>query len=184
MLNKKNKKNTKKLLIYAVGALLLLVCLLAILEKTGVTNFINNDSTDITKVEDGPTPEEKEADDAINAANKQKSADADQETTPPVINNPDTTSNKVELSATQEGSTSVTVFTKLYDFSSGTCSLTVTNGGNSKTQTAAVFYQPEYSSCAGFSVPISGLGTGTWNINLKVDSNGTSSTKNISFKVT
>jgi hypothetical protein len=89
----------------------------------------------------------------------------------------------IDISARQETNNSVTVFTKLYGFSSGNCQLTVTNGVNHQSLSAGIIYQSQFSTCAGFSVPISGLGTGDWNIRLSVNSNGTLHDKSITFGV-
>lgn len=183
MITIKNKYGTKKLVIYAAAALVFVVCLLTVLELTGATNLISKSpAQDSVLDSDGPTEEQKQTDDAINAANKQEALE--QETAQPTPDPTPPESSSIELSAQQEGSTSVTIFTKLHAITSGSCSITVTNGSASTTQTAMVIYQPEYSSCAGFSIPISGLGAGTWQVNLKVDSNGTSATKSLSFEVT
>ncbi len=87
----------------------------------------------------------------------------------------DTTSaHRIELSSKQESNNTVTVIGKLYGYSDGICSLLATNSGKENSQTAPVIYQAEFSSCAGFSVPVSNLGTGTWNIKLTVASGGVS----------
>ena len=130
---------------------------------------------------DTSTPKQKQQDAAINASNKQQAVDKGAaQPTPAAMNN---ASQSIDLSGKQESNGTVTVFTKLYGYSDGSCSLTVTNGSATANQTATVIYAPDYSSCAGFSVPITGLGTGDWNISLKVDSNSTSTKKNISFRV-
>jgi hypothetical protein len=67
----------------------------------------------------------------------------------------------------QSGS-SVTVLTKIQGVSGGSCTLFITNGNKTNEQTAQVIYQPEFSSCAGFTVPVSSLGAGMWNITVKV----------------
>lgn len=77
----------------------------------------------------------------------------------------------IDLSAKQEANNSVTVFSKLFNIGSGTCNLTVVNGNNSASQQAEVIYQSEFSTCAGFSIPIAGLGSGTWTITLSVSGN-------------
>ena len=160
--------------------------LLTILEKTHVTHFFNTKSAvggTPTTPFDAATPEQKQQDAAINAAAKQKIFDkgSSQPTQPTTSNN---ASQLIDVTAKQELNGSVTIFTMLYGYSGGSCSLTVTNGSSSSNQTAKIIYAPNYSSCAGFSVPsTSGLGAGEWIISLKVDSNGTSSTKTFSFQV-
>ena len=81
----------------------------------------------------------------------------------------------ISLSAKQEENGSVTVTTKLPGVSSGTCSLVATNGVKTSNQTAVVIYQPEFSTCAGFSIPQSALGSGTWKIDLKLSGSTTAS---------
>ena len=92
-------------------------------------------------------------------------------------------SSNIVLSTKQEANDTVTVLTQLKNVSNGQCKLIVTNGNKSTSQTADVIYQPEYSSCAGFSVPISELGKGTWSIQLTVSSNGTSVSQTINKEV-
>lgn len=92
--------------------------------------------------------------------NKEETINSD-----PSSETPDASSGKVVITATQEGD-SVTVISKLYAFSSGTCALQVSNGGKTYTDTATIIYQPSYSTCAGFSIPVAELGKGTWNIKI------------------
>lgn len=66
----------------------------------------------------------------------------------------------------------VVVSTRLGTIPDGTCTLTVKNGEKQDVQTADVIYQPMYSTCAGFSVPVSKLGNGTWDLVLEVESRG------------
>lgn len=66
----------------------------------------------------------------------------------------------------------VVVSTKLGATPDGTCTLTITNGQKKDVQTADIIYQPMDSSCAGFSIPVSRLGKGAWNILLVVLSRG------------
>lgn len=54
--------------------------------------------------------------------------------------------------------------------SSGTCTLTLTSNGRTVTRTANIIQNPSSSSCEGFSIPVTELGSGTWNINLAVNS--------------
>jgi hypothetical protein len=70
---------------------------------------------------------------------------------------------KVDIFAVND-SDNVIVSSKLYGFSDGECSMSVTNGSKSFNESAQIIYQPEYSTCAGFSIPKSELGSGTWTI--------------------
>ena len=177
---KKRKKN--KLLVGLLVALLL-AAVIGILEATKLTDFIHRPVAVDTA--DGPTPEQEQTEADVNAALKQQLIEEEAKAAeePPENDTPAASTKRIELSAKKESNNTVTVFTKLYNYSSGTCNLTVTNGSKSNSQTATVVYQPEYATCAGFSVPTSQLGTGTWNINLKVDSNGATTTKTIFFEV-
>lgn len=95
---------------------------------------------------------------------------------------PAPTSQQIELRAETAGQ-AVTVYTKLAHASSGTCSLRIRNGEREQQQTAAIIYQPEFSSCAGFSVPVAPLGQGQWQIELTVTTDGATLTKTITHKV-
>ena len=77
----------------------------------------------------------------------------------------------------------VTVTTRLEGYSDGTCTLTSTNGGKTDTRTAQVIFQAQFSTCAGFSIPTSTLGTGTWNFNLSVTAGGNTTTQTASLEV-
>lgn len=148
------------------------------LEKSGVTNFINGPATE------GPTPAQKEQDTSASAAKKKALIEDTNSKADPYSSSDGSEVNKrVEVSAAQEANNTVTVFTKLYGYSDGSCLLTVTNGTKTTTQTAAAMYQSEFSSCAGFSVPIGPLGKGTWSIKLSVTSADKTQDKSISFEV-
>ena len=77
----------------------------------------------------------------------------------------------------------VTIKTKLVGYSDGTCTLTITNGEKSTIQTATVIFAPNFSTCAGFTVPISTIGSGIWNIHLSVASGGTTTSKTTTYEV-
>lgn len=72
------------------------------------------------------------------------------------------------LSAYQQSDDTVIVTTKLSGVSDGTCSLKATRAEKSTAQQADVLYQPEYSMCAGFSIPTKTLGPGVWRLDLEV----------------
>lgn len=77
----------------------------------------------------------------------------------------------------------VIIETKLTGYSDGTCALNITNGSQHLSQNAQVIYAPTFSSCAGFSIPISQLGNGTWNITLTVTSGGIATSKSVTYGV-
>lgn len=75
---------------------------------------------------------------------------------------------KVSFSAIQNGS-SVRVNVIIHQlWSSGTCTLSITNKSISTSKKAAIQTMPSYSTCQGFSIPVSELGAGVWKINLTV----------------
>lgn len=84
-------------------------------------------------------------------------------------NDQNSTSKNASINASQEDETQVTVKTRVTGASSGDCTLRIVNGGKTKNYKAKLMYQPQFSTCAGFSIPISDLGTGVWNISLTVE---------------
>lgn len=159
----KSRTSRKKPLLVAGLILLLGLGVLAVLEKAGVTNFIHGNTPTTT----GPTKEEQQTQQKVDQENKQK-----------FIESPDPTPTQpsavtLELSAKQEPNGSVTVLSKIHNAANGTCTLTITNGAASYTQTADIIYQPDFSSCAGFSVPKEKLGSGEWTIKLSVNASET-----------
>jgi len=89
----------------------------------------------------------------------------------------------IQVSTHIEASNDITVQTQLKNLSDGVCSLSVTNGTTTHTQTAVVIYQPLFSTCAGFNIPNNTLTPGTWEVTLSVTSNGLTATKAISMEV-
>lgn len=160
---KKESRNIKKVLVFTIVALVVLFGTVAALEKFGVIDLIKT----APPVSSGPSPEEQTAQKKAEQQKKQDFVENDAPTHPVVE------STSLELSAKQETDGTVTVLTKAHNTPEGTCNLTVTNAGNSYTASAQLIYQPEFSSCAGFSIPVSKLGPGTWNIKLSVVSTDT-----------
>lgn len=173
-LQKKNRPPYKNPLVWLAALLVVAVLIFFILEKTRVTNLIQTPGSQ--EVTPQQTAEQKRADDA----RKQDFIEKSPEPTPtPVPQDSDV----ITLSASQEGST-VNILTKLKGFSSGSCELSLTNGSKTHTVTADIIYQPEFSSCAGFSVPVSQLGIGSWSVALNATPTGGSVlTKTITIEV-
>lgn len=173
--NQTKKRNIKKLLVLVIAVLLLAILTLTILEKKDFTHFFANDSS-ATR---GPSKEQEVEQKKAETAQKSEYLDKvyNQDGTKEKTNTEtaDATSSAapsatLELNAKQEDS-SVTVLTKMQNVASGTCALTVNNGSNTVTQNAKIIYQPEFSSCAGFSIPIAGTGPGTWAIKILATTN-------------
>lgn len=67
--------------------------------------------------------------------------------------------------------------------SSGTCQLVLTNGSKSITKTSNIMPNPSSSTCEGFDVPTAELGSGNWDIAIKVSSGDRSGTLTGSAKL-
>lgn len=55
--------------------------------------------------------------------------------------------------------------------SSGSCEISLTNGSTTVTRTSGIIPNPSSSSCEGFDIPTSELGSGNWEITIKITSN-------------
>lgn len=60
--------------------------------------------------------------------------------------------------------------------SSGSCKLTLRNGGKVVTKTSGIVQNPSSSSCEGFNVPTSELGSGNWSIEIAISGGGKTGT--------
>lgn len=155
---------------------------LALIAAGGYGAYIATRPTPLPTLSDEPTPAQKQTQHKTDTATKESfldnnndhnadnTKDTSQQRTTQAQPAPIPTSAKhIELSAEQSGET-VVVTTKLREqgFSSGQCVLTITSSEQRSEQHAAIIYQPEYSTCAGFSVPARSLPKGTWHISLVV----------------
>lgn len=166
--------------ITSIGCVVALISIIAALELTGTTNFTGRPVL---------TPEQKQEADANADAKKDFIENNESATSPKQGPNTSTnttpvnSSDNVVVSAKQEANGSVTVMTKLYNYSNGLCKLEVANGSKTISQTAQVIYQPEFSTCAGFTIPKSQLGSGEWTIKLIATTQGVSVTKTVTLEV-
>lgn len=172
-----NPINKNKLALVLL-AILLLAGVLVVLEKTKTTDFIKL-PTKNTPSQTSPTAKEKKEQSKNEAVDKQSFLDEEASMTPPEqTSTTSPTTVTLTLSATQE-SGNVIVLTKLKDVSAGACSLTASNGLKETSQSAQVIYGPEFSSCAGFSVPVDSVGIGVWEIQLSVTPSGSNTVSKI-----
>lgn len=96
---------------------------------------------------------------------------------------PEFTSDKISISI-KETAENVAITTKLLGFSGeGKCELKITKDTTTVAQSAEVIYQPEYSTCAGFSVEKSKLSTGTWKVELTVSDKGKAYSQTSEFTI-
>ncbi len=173
---KKTRKNTKLIILVVALAIIAGVALAIYIYK----NQPQNSSSSSNPMR--PTPSEQQGTTKNPSSNsqssstdqKQQAADNEANTKPGGGNtgtpsSPAFSSDNISFT-TQTNNNSLVIVTRLQAFSgSGTCTVALKNGDSSVTESAQVIYQEEYSSCAGFSIPLSKLQqTGTWNITLSV----------------
>jgi hypothetical protein len=72
---------------------------------------------------------------------------------------------------TQQANGDLLVQTKVTGVSSGTCQLSITGAGAVVNKSAEIIYQSSFSTCAGFTVPVSELTAGSANVRLTVLAN-------------
>jgi cytoskeletal protein RodZ len=131
----------------------------------------------------GPTQEQLDEQKNTEEDSKQEFIDSTKDNELPGTNpSTPTSSDSITLTTAMDQGT-VTVNTKLMGFNSGTCELSITNGSQKVVKNADIIYQPEFSTCAGFSILKSELSTGSWNISLKVVEGGTVFSKSVTVLV-
>ena len=171
---KKTSKNNKKTLI-VVAILLVIAAMSFALYSLYKNNAFNTttapgvDSQEQQKADDESKKEYLEQEGPGVSEEVQKDTSA----TPAVVN----------ITAEKNDNGSVTIFTNIKNLASGECNLSVSRGSEIFTDKAQLIYQSEYSTCAGFSVPITRLGNGTWSIKLNVTSDGKTYEANTSLSV-
>ena len=168
------KKNiSKKQIAVATIVAALVVCgSVFALDKIGVISILPKET--VPNISKEPTPQEKKSEEKANQDtkesflntakdNEEKSVEKSKPAPVPTDNS------SIELSADKDGN-NVTIIVKLKEqgYSQGKCSLTVAANGKKVAQNADIIYQPEYSTCAGFSIPVSSVGGGQWTISLSV----------------
>lgn len=159
------KQNTTKTIV-TVLALLSSVAVLAWLLVSQMNDSSVENSSDENSASVEPAPSTLD-DDTV--ASKQSFIEQQTKQAADEDSEPDNSSSGLEMSTVQSGS-SVTVSTKISSMGDGVCSLSISNGSKSYTREVEVIYQPSYSTCAGFTVPISELGSGEWDISITATS--------------
>lgn len=174
----RTKNKNKKLLIIVAC-----ITVIALLGSGGVYYYLSQKDVPLAQSDTPPhiTKQEAAANQEFHASQKQAFNDQAKES---VAHNPKDQKyqetkpapiTEKDLSATIETTpTSVSIITKLGHTASGTCVLEAVNNTNNKSnkQNAQVIYQPEFSSCAGFTIPKESLGSGVWNIKISIKSEG------------
>ena len=190
-----NKTRSKKPIIITAVAVLtvLLVGYVALAKTQNIWPFTKENDTSVKTSKDIDR-EEKETKEARDAQQKQDFLDNENSGTK---NNTDTTSDtsvkpkpskkpvsnsQIDLAAESQDQ-SLVVTTKLKNITSGTCELTLTKGSKTVKESANIIYTPEYSTCEGFAIDKSRLGSGVWNIRLVVKTASASPEKTITYKL-
>ena len=163
------KSSPKATLIWIVSiCLLVAIAAAGALYAFGFGPFSNNTTSDNPE----PTAAELEKQQKTSNDNKKEFAESTKDIELPGVD-PETPSSPDTITITPSKDAGiVTLKTQLQGYASGECSLTATNGGKTMSETAPILYQPEFSTCAGFSIVIDNLGTGTWTISLDVTPSG------------
>lgn len=174
----KKSKNTNILLII-IAAIIILLLMVLLLEKTGTTHLFN-----VFSISDNKSDEQKESE--INTANKQKliestTKDSGSSTDQNTYQNH--SQSDISLSTKRETNDSITIQTQLTNYSDGTCELSITNNDQIIKKSAPVIYQPSFSTCAGFNIPIDLVGYGIWQISLRVTSKDKTNMNSISVEI-
>lgn len=163
----KSRLSQRKISLTILTSLLVLflaAIILVVLEKTKTTDFIKLPKT----VETDKTSQYAEEQSKAAAQAKQTFIDESVKT-PSEEPSPSPAAQQTNLTITanQDGNT-ITILTKIQGVASGECALKVQNGTASTSQKAQLIYQPEFSSCAGFSLQKSVLGVGKWDFTVTV----------------
>lgn len=163
-----------KTLALIAAIVLLVLAIFFALEKFNVTNITpvssGSNGSSANGGNSGPTEEEAAAQAQSDADQKQDYLDS---VTSSDTNNDNSSADSknttspasMAISASQDGN-SVTVLTRIQNIAEGSCTLTASSGSKITTQTAQIIYQPEFSSCAGFSIATNTLGAGTWTVSI------------------
>lgn len=156
---KDSKRSRLRLFTIVLAIVFIAAIVLFILEKMKITDFIKLPQSNV----------EIEQKEAVKRYDEQKKQEFIEEKITPATptTKPSSDPGLIELSVSQSNN-SVIALTKLSAVPSGLCTITINNGEKTFTDTAQVIYQPEFSSCAGFSIPTSKLGAGAWSITVKV----------------
>lgn len=183
------KKLSKKHILFTSAVFVVIACLSVFaLDKLGIISILPKDT--ILNISKEPTQQEKKSEEKTNQDTKDSFLDNSKDDQKKSVEKSKpapvpTDNSSIELSADKDGD-NVTIIVKLKEqgYSQGKCSLTVAANGKKVAQNADIIYQPEYSTCAGFSVPISSVGGGQWTISLSVTPlNGKPITKTLTKEI-
>lgn len=168
-MNISTKKSPRKKII--IGVILAFIIVIAGIivyayaqpKKDDTKSDSSSSQPKVNDVNDNPPTEEQ-----IKAGQDTKQESVENSATP-APSNPSTPLVVSITSANQNGATvSIRSLIDTVASQAGTCTLVITNGAKSTTKTAATQAYPSGSTCQGFDIPVSELGTGSWNLKLTV----------------
>jgi len=175
------KSSAKKPFLAGLGIILVAIVVLSALELTNVTHLLHHPTATVNEADTPEAHAKKEA--TINNGGVPTNDDtSDNKESTPGTYAPPTTNEGIRINPSRS-SAQVIVNTELVGYSDGICTLTVTNSSKTDSQTANVIYAPDFSTCAGFTIPINNLGTGAWTIKLSVLSGGSTTEKTVTYEV-
>lgn len=178
-----NKKNSKKTILVIIA-----IIVLAAISGTATAYFVHKSNsststgTNSENSSDNNTSGES-SNPGLDPGSKEEfldneSGNENSGATPPSFN-----SDNIIIESSQSNS-SVTILAKMTGFTgSGTCTLKVTKGPATVSESAEIIYQPEYSTCAGFSIDKNRLSPGTWSLSLSVSVEGKAYSQTGEFKI-
>lgn len=175
------KKSSKKALIITILSVLLIAgvgvgtyALLSQSDKAEDSSSTNNDSRSRTN------NSETEPNNGTSANNPDTTSHESEKDIPPSyegenVDNSQTLTGVINYKSVVDGN--VVIRTTINQMlGSGTCSLTLSNGQRTVTRSSGIVQNPSSSTCEGFSVPTSELGSGSWDINIQVASDNRTGT--------
>lgn len=164
----------RKIILICVSVILIALFILFILEKTHITNFYTKNNIVSTSPEVRP----------VNSVENKPATTTEQDEGNQIkqnlidnANNPAKPSGKIDISlsaANQDTTGGPLIIRSIVSATSGTCTLSITNGATVRTYTSEVINQGTYYSCKGFDISMSDLSNGKWQLKLSV-SNSTAS---------
>lgn len=171
----------KRVALSAVIFLIAIGFVITLLEKTNVTHLFHSESSTAVKHDQKFQADKKAA--TIDSDGNAVSLDSKGN---PVKNTgnytPPSNSENISISANRQDDALV-IGTKLAGYSDGTCDLELTSGALTIKRQVTVVYAPNYSTCAGFSIPTSELPRGDWKIMITVLSGGVTTSNFINHRI-
>lgn len=159
-----------RLIFWAVCFALIASLTIFILEKSHVTNLYKKPVNQKTAIINGPT---NVIDYPINNGDGSSNSPDNKQSGTDKPNTSETLSGTINYKSVVGETLSVRA-TIYQIIDTGTCSLTLTRTSDNKTvsKTAEVAQNPSSSTCKGFDIPVSELGSGQWNIKVVVTDGG------------